>query len=493
MTRAYRQLAWNSPAFYAALIGIAVLLGLALARLSLLSAFLLTVTILLGIGTLIEPVVGLVTTLFVGILKAWLGAEFPAIPALIAMPLLAVTLASWLMRGASRRAIRLHTGSTLVPLAVFIGAAALSLVGGVELQSYGLPELLKWLQILALFWMVADHIDARRAAWLAGGLLAIGVFQAGMGLWQFGLRGTGPDHFSILGGRFYRAYGTFEQPNPYAGYLGLVFALGLGMLAVFLVRSLEMRGSDTRNEPKDYRIAGLLLLSSGVVGAALVASWSRGAWLGMAAAILVTIAALPRRAWLSLGLVALVVVVTLGLDVTGLMPASVSARLTGFTQYTQIEDVRGVSVNPANYAVVERLAHWQAALGMWRANLWGGVGFGDYEPAYPDYRLMNWPVALGHAHNYYLNIGAETGIIGLAAYLLFWGAVFWQTWRLTRTASLRGWQRGLAIGLLGAWTHLSVHHLFDNLYVNNVHLHIGVMLGLVAVLSEEARRANGSD
>ena len=26
----------------------------------------------------------------------------------------------------------------------------------------------------------------------------------------------------------------------------------------------------------------------------------------------------------------------------------------------------------------------------------------------------------------------------------------------------------VAIGLLGAWTHLSVHHVFDNLYVNMV-------------------------
>jgi hypothetical protein len=34
---------------------------------------------------------------------------------------------------------------------------------------------------------------------------------------------------------------------------------------------------------------------------------------------------------------------------------------------------------------------------------------------------------------------------------------------------------------------LSVHHLFDNLYVNNVHLHVGVMLGLVALLARSQR------
>jgi O-antigen ligase len=131
--------------------------------------------------------------------------------------------------------------------------------------------------------------------------------------------------------------------------------------------------------------------------------------------------------------------------------------------------------------VIERLAHWQAALAMWQGDFWNGVGLGDYEPAYPEYRLLNWPIALGHAHNYYLNVAAETGVVGLAAYMVLWAVVLWQTWRLTRRAS--GWRRGLAIGLFGAWAHLSVHHLFDNLYVNNVHLHVGVMLGLIAVLA----------
>jgi O-antigen ligase len=154
--------------------------------------------------------------------------------------------------------------------------------------------------------------------------------------------------------------------------------------------------------------------------------------------------------------------------------------------------VRGAGINDANFAVIERLAHWQAALEMWRDNFWTGVGFGDYEPAYPAFQLINWPIALGHAHNYYLNRAAETGFLGLVAYVLLWGVVFWQTWRLTQRALDIWWWRGLAIGLLGTWTHLSVHHLFDNLYVNNVHLYIGVMFGIVAVLSKLAAATGAS-
>jgi O-antigen ligase len=111
------------------------------------------------------------------------------------------------------------------------------------------------------------------------------------------------------------------------------------------------------------------------------------------------------------------------------------------------------------------------------------VGFSNYEPAYPQYALMNWPIPLGHAHNYYLNVGAELGIPGLLAYLWLWVAILWQTLRALRRGP--GWQRGLALGLLGAWTHLSAHNFFDNLYVNNTHLLIGALLGVVTILNLE--------
>lgn len=486
---------WNSPLFYAALIAIVGFYGLALVQFSLVDACLLVFFTVVGIGTLFEPLVGLWVTLLLGILWAWLRAEVASIPALIAIPVLIFTCAAWLMRGAARRQISLPTPRLLFPVLVFAGAAAFSLWDGVELWRFALPELAKWLQILVLFWLVVDCVDVRFLPWLVGGMMLIGLGQATLGLWQFGLRGSGPEHFAILNGRFYRAYGTFEQPNPYAGYLGLVFPLGAGLTLNWALGGLASgrRGSGVESITskavgsgrKNWTVIIAVLLVTGVTGAALIASWSRGGWLGLTAAIFIMVAALPRRVWLGLGLMTLVLVVALGLYAVGRIPASVSARLIDFARDVRFEDVRGVGINDANYAVIERLAHWQAAVEMWRANFWTGVGFGDYEPAYPDYRLLNWPFPLGHAHNYYLNVAAETGLIGLAAYLFLWGAVFWQTWRVTRSTPLRSWRRGFAIGLLGAWSHLSVHHLFDNLFVNNVHLHIGVMLGLLAVLARQ--------
>ncbi len=502
-------LAWNGPLVTLAGVALALGAGLLLVRLSPLGGVLFVGLAVVGVATLIEPLVGMCAALFLGPLWAYLRAEVPQVPAQIAQPFVALALAVWLAQGLARRELYLFGGRGAVrarlgraqareqgqalplwgALVVFVGAALLSLWDAVELPVYGVPEFVKWLQILLLFLLVADRLTWRKLPWLLGVLLVTGLFQAAVGLWQFGLRGEGPEHFGI-NERFYRAYGTFEQPNPYAGYVGMMLALACGVLwGVWQEAGKRVAKYASRQGTRFWaHLVYLLpcLLTVLALGAALVASWSRGAWLGFGAASLAMAVALPRKARRGLLLVVALVVGGLGLYRAGLLPASVAARLTSFVQDVRFTDVRGVGINDANYAVLERLAHWQAALEMWRANFWTGVGFGCYEPAYPRFALINWPLALGHAHNYYLTIAAETGLIGLTAYLLLWGTVFWQTWRaIHRTQELL---RGIAVGLLGVWTHLSVHHLLDNLYVNNVHLHIGVLLGLLAFIIHQTNQ-----
>ena len=224
-----------------------------------------------------------------------------------------------------------------------------------------------------------------------------------------------------------------------------------------------------------------------LVGLALVFSWSRGAWLGFAAGTAVIILFWPRKMWQGVALVSVAALLLFGGLQMGLVPASIAERLVSFQDDFRFGDVRGVPINDENYAVVERLAHWQAAFDMARDDLWLGVGFGNYGAVYPDYMLINWPDALGHAHNYYINLLAEIGVMGLGAYLLLWTAVIWQTIRLLR--QLNGWERGIALGLLGVWAAITVHHLVDKLYVNNIYVHLGVMFGLLQIIAIKTDRS----
>ncbi|MFQ5594913.1 MAG: O-antigen ligase family protein, partial [Anaerolineae bacterium] len=150
------------------------------------------------------------------------------------------------------------------------------------------------------------------------------------------------------------------------------------------------------------------------------------------------------------------------------------------TTFTTL-DVRGANITDANFATLERVAHWQAAWGMWRDHFWTGVGIGNYEAAYADYRLPKWPVALGHAHNIYFNMAAEIGFIGLLAYLAFLFSAVAHSWQVARRSSEPA-GRGLAIGVLSVLVALAVHNFFDNMYVHGMGVHIALALGLVSAL-----------
>ena len=491
-----RILRWNGSPVTAIAVSGAGVFGLLVARLPLLDATMLVVLAIGGVATLVEPLAGLSIGLFLGLFRAYLQTEVPQVPSQIGQVFVALTLVSWLVRGLAQRSIRIHTLPILFALLLFVGSALLSLWNAVDAQNFGLMELVKWGQIVAVFLLVRDRANPCRRTWLLAILLVTGMFQAGVGIYEFGIRGDGPDHFAILGGDFYRAYGTFEQPNPFGGYISMTACLAVGVvltLAPPYLTQLIGRPQDGRPTGGPRRIAGLavwgligVMLASLTMIAALGMSWSRGAWLGFGAAVIVMAIALPRQARLGVLLAVCLIVVSLGLYTTGLMPTSIDARLTSFIDDIRLDDVRGVGINDTNYAVIERLAHWQAALEMWRYNFWTGVGIGCYEPAYPNYALINWPFALGHAHNTYLTIAAETGTVGLFAYLILWATIFWKTWQATRFT--HGLNRGIAIGLLGAWTHLSVHHLLDNLFVNNMHIQIGIMLGLLAAINHSSRQ-----
>ena len=369
----------------------------------------------------------------------------------------------------------------------------------------GTLEFIKWLQVLLVAMMVVDRVprvgdgpiirpergsssgglsgvenfptasgdprEKRRVLLVVAILAAAGLSQALIGVWQFGLRGDGVEAFAI-NERFYRAYGTFQQPNPYAGLLGLIGAVLVGLAAGTLVDSRQV-GAGRRQALTQF---AAIAAPAGLIVAGLVASWSRGGWMGFGAAMMVLVVLLPRRSRWGLLLVVAVVAVGAGLTAAGLLPASIVGRLTGFLSYVRFEDVRGVGISDESFSIVERMAHWQAALSMWRSRFWLGVGLGCYEAAYDAHRLINWPLALGHAHNFYLNLLAEVGTLGLPAYLLWLGSQF--VVLVVASRRLDGWERGLAIGLAAAWTHLAVHSLVDNLLVNNVHLHVGVLVGL---------------
>jgi len=319
-------------------------------------------------------------------------------------------------------------------------------------------------------------------------LLLVLVLAGGASEAALGVRGAllreGPEAFAALGGRIHRAHGHFGQPNPFGAYMNQLWPLAL---APFMVGLLGLGGGWTAL-PRRRLLGAVGALAGLLCGLGLLLSWSRGAWLAaLAGGTAMTLLALAgglagvrrrQAAWLlGLGLAA-----TLGGLLGGgleRLPRSVLDRLASSAQGGGlVVAVDDAEVTDANFAKVERLAHWQAALNMWRTAPWLGLGPGHYPLAYAQFRLPRWRDPLGHAHNLYLNLLAESGLLGLSLLSLFALAA----WRQCLGACLRpqkALEAALGLGLSGVLAALMVHSLLDHLLVHDLALQLGLSLGLL--------------
>jgi O-antigen ligase len=473
----------------------AAVLGLAVAQLPILALGRVIATGIVIAAILAHPIAVFALLLVLSPLRTLYATEaprlgYPSIPLDIGQWLVIALIASWLLHCIRRRRLPFfflrrevnQTGAALLPLILFVAAAAASGFTAVSLSAW-LIEWLKWLQIVIIAIIAIDLCIAGHRQSIIGLLVLAGATNAAIGVYQY-FGGSGALHL-LINERNFRAFGTFGQPNPFGGFMGVLFPLAFtSLMASLWAGYKKIRDGGFAAIPSPLLKSAFFGAGALLMAVALFMSWSRGAWLGFGVSIAVMLFALPRRAVHSLLLALALMGIMAGLAASGRLPASITARLGTITEdIFNVQDVRGVDITPANYAVVERLAHWQAAFNMATERPWLGVGLGNYEVAYPEYRLANWKFALGHAHNMFLNMLAEVGTLGLITYAAFICAILWYAWRVRRHPVVQS--RLTAVGILGVWTYIIVHSLTDNLYVNNVFIHLSVTIGLLASLLRE--------
>lgn len=311
-----------------------------------------------------------------------------------------------------------------------------------------------------------------------------GALEAGFGS-ALGLLGLGPDNF-LVQDTFARAYGTFGRPNTFAGYLEMavfpVLWLGLyrarqlnqSLRGYIALRRNGFAASATHRHSLvgSALVTSFLLGSAGLMFAGIIISFSRGAWIGVVAGLTVTLLVAVRRYWH---------IVVPGIPVAGLAalvalqllaPATLTDRVSSIAEEARPFDAASITINGDNFAVVERMAHWQAGWRMFEDYPMTGVGAGNFNARYPDYYVRStFRVSQGHAHNFYIQMLAENGIVGLAIYLTLILSFAFVALRvaLVSTDRLAG---ALALGALGTMSAVYVHNVFENLHV----LNLGVQL-----------------
>lgn len=369
-------------------------------------------------------------------------------------------------------------GYLLLAMALLLLAMTLSLlVATNHVASVG--EIIKWSEALIILLVGSHYLQTRRQIWTLFICICLGgLSQAVLGYAQVFLN-LGPSSF--IRGDLLRVYGTFGQPNPYAGYINMILTPALAL--ALLSRDLKTR----------IVTGSLAVILAGVV----YYSQSKGGFLALGiAGLAIFYIGFPYLRPLALaGLIGGLIM--LGAVLAGRIPAHfVETTL----KQLGVMNISFTSPDPENYANSERLAHWVSGLLMFRDYPLFGVGIGNYEYLYESYAQGIFLLPLGHSHNYYINMAAESGVPGILTFSLFLLTVFVAGGRayiklnqlvlqhkqsithpplsnsvinveshhaLQRYGILVN-DRAFAVGLLAALLTVCAHNMVDNLYVHGM-------------------------
>lgn len=356
-----------------------------------------------------------------------MGQTAPISPAEVLAGILLLAGVRWWWRAGRP----LPRSPLLAPFALFLAACVASVAASSDQVVSG-RELGRLLAVGVML-VVLDVLLQRRLrpAVVVATIFASAALPVAVGL----VEGVTGDGRSIAG--FARVDGTLAHPNPFGIYLALVLVAAAAVLPHVAGRA---------------RLALLVLLAP--IGACLVLTYTRGAWIAAVLGLLVVGILQSRRL-----LAAMVVVVVL---VAALVP-SIGAR------FSDLERDRRLS-GAAGNSLVWRFEHWGEAVGDLADNPVSGIGLKMVQERSEGQK---------NVHNDFIRILVETGVVGFGAYL----------WLLARMAKLtlaalrrtrRGVDRGIAVAAAGGFVVLLVASVSANVITQVVLLWYFVALALAS-------------
>jgi O-antigen ligase len=138
-----------------------------------------------------------------------------------------------------------------------------------------------------------------------------------------------------------------------------------------------------------------------------------------------------------------------------------------------------------------RLLHWQTALNMIKAHPFLGVGINNFPVNYALYKTAGDTFGVWYAHNAYLQLTAETGIIGFCLFLALIGQVFARGWQAL--AMLRENQKSaaIALGFLASWVgYLTIGFWESHLQYSDMAVIFWLVAAMVTRLKTLAPQTN---
>jgi O-antigen ligase len=343
-------------------------------------------------------------------------------PVLIIRLILFATMFAWMSHQMKRGFLPLLRSTPGFLVLLFLGWAGLTLFWS-PYKNASVQWCVSLLTYALLFYMVLQGIQSRSHIQVIGVLLlGMGAFEGMFGITQYVWFGEA------------RAKGTFFNPNFFAAYEGAILALALGILSFVRKRELTLSGY-------------LMLWSTvAITCCAFVLAQSRGALVALV--VTLTFIGFCRFGKVALLLIAL-------------------SLVTGFMVPNPLRE-RIVEVSVTDPYAYTRLDIWKTSLTRLVDHPLGiGLGmykYGSFQDRFPiEENIVRYGKRPESAHNEYLQMGVEVGVVGLAVFLIGVGIWVWNVREVWRQR-LEPFERGLVTGLTAATLGILVHATVDSTF-----------------------------
>jgi O-antigen ligase len=240
--------------------------------------------------------------------------------------------------------------------------------------------------------------------------------------------------YGIYEASYATPFGSFVNRHHFAALIEMTMAIPLGLL---------FTGAVARDKKLLYIVAVVLM------GAALLLSGSRG---GLVAAlceiILLIILTTGRKSGKQLILKVGLAIVLVAAVVGGAIFVGGDTSLTRFADTAASKDITS-----------NRTQIWSVTLKVITANLPFGTGLGAYPQAYTQYDSLSGMEEVEQAHNDYLQVLADAGIIGVIIGGVF--LFFFLREGIRNSRRHNTLRRGIAAGAFAGGLAVLIHSLFD--------------------------------
>lgn len=257
-----------------------------------------------------------------------------------------------------------------------------------------------------------------------------------------------------------RPTGPFDNPNIYGNYLVLNAFLTLGAAKVLAEDSAGHAVGGLAWLRRRRSLLTIVVLPALVLG--MLSTGSRGSMLSFTAGMVAS-----ARLWFPKRItVRMVATAVLGFALLG-------AGVAWFLNQNPYVLKRVERTGSSEHNVDERLRLWRAARAAFLERPVVGVGYGEF-PRYADYRHNQPPKV---AHQMYLSMAAELGVVGFLAFIWLLVTGLWDSSRI-RTP-IRGAIAGCCFGALVA---ACVHGFFANVeQFRTLWIAFGILAAVMAV------------